>query len=126
MIQRFEDLHIWQLAREMVVEVYKIFESNRDYDFKNQIQRASISVMNNIAEGFEKGQIAKDNKQFINYLNIAFGSCGEVKSMFYVAEDLKYIDQTKAHELRDKCFSISQKISAFIKYLQNNEKPKQK
>jgi hypothetical protein len=46
--------------------------------------------------------------------------------MFYVAEDLKYIDQTKAHELRDKCFSISQKISAFIKYLQNNEKPKQK
>lgn len=82
--------------------------------------------MNNVAESFEKGQIAKDNKQFINYLNIAFGSCGEVKSMFYVADDLKYIDQTKAHELRDKCFSLSQKISAFIKYLQNNEKPKHK
>jgi four helix bundle protein len=59
MIQRFEDLHIWQLAREMVVEVYKIFESNRDYDFKNQIQRASISVMNNIAEGFEKDKLPK-------------------------------------------------------------------
>lgn len=109
----------------LVIDVYRLFEKNRDFDFKSQIQRASISIMNNIAEGFEKGQISKDNKQFINFLNISYGSCGEVKSMLYVAEDLKYVDEIIAKQLRDKCYSLSQKILAFIKYLQKNDKPKQ-
>ncbi|MEA4974177.1 MAG: four helix bundle protein [Paludibacter sp.] len=125
MIQRYEDLIVWQLSRMLVIDVYKLFEKNRDFDFKSQIQRASISIMNNIAEGFEKGQISKDNKQFINFLNISYGSCGEVKSMLYVAEDLKYVDEIIAKQLRDKCYSLSQKILAFIKYLQKNDKPKQ-
>ncbi len=81
--------------------------------------------MNNIAEGFERGQIANDNKQFINFLNFSYGSCGEVKSMLYIAEDLKYIDAAIAKQMRDKCYSLSQKILAFISYLQKNEKPKQ-
>jgi four helix bundle protein len=85
MIQRFEDLNVWQLARELVGDIYKLFEKNRDFDFKSQIQRAAVSIMNNIAEGFERGQIAKDNKQFINFLNFSYGSCGEVKSMMYIA-----------------------------------------
>ena len=125
MIQRYVDLIVWQLSRMLVIDVYKLFEKNRDFDFKSQIQRASISIMNNIAEGFEKGQISKDNKQFINFLNISYGSCGEVKSMLYVAEDLKYVDEIIAKQLRDKCYSLSQKILAFIKYLQKNDKPKQ-
>lgn len=98
MIQRFEDLNVWQLSRELVVDIYKLFEKNRDFDFKSQIQRASVSIMNNIAEGFERGQIAKDNKQFINFLNFSYGSCGEVKSMLYIAEDLNYIDEVKAKQ----------------------------
>ena len=125
MIQRYEDLIVWQLSRMLVIDVYKLLEKNRDFDYKSQIQRASISIMNNIAEGFEKGQISKDNKQFINFLNISYGSCGEVKSMLYVAEDLKYVDEIIAKQLRDKCYSLSQKILAFIKYLQKNDKPKQ-
>ncbi|MBV5342133.1 four helix bundle protein [bacterium] len=125
MIQRFEELNVWQLSRELVVDIYKLFEKNRDFDFKSQIQRASVSIMNNIAEGFERGQIAKDNKQFINFLNFSYGSCGEVKSMLYIAEDLNYIDEIKAKQMRDKCYSLSQKILAFIIYLQRNDKPKQ-
>jgi len=125
MIQRFEDLNVWQLSRELVVDIYILFERNRDFDFKSQIQRASVSIMNNIAEGFERGQIAKDNKQFVNFLNFSYGSCGEVKSMLYIAEDLNYIDEVRAKQMRDKCYSLSQKILAFITYLQKNDKPKQ-
>jgi len=84
MIQRYEDLIVWQLSRMLVIDVYKLFEKNRDFDFKSQIQRASISIMNNIAEGFEKGQISKDNKQFINFLNISYGSCGVKVKVCYM------------------------------------------
>ncbi len=122
-VQKFEDLAIWQLSRELIKDIYQILKDNKDYDFKSQIQRAAISVMNNIAEGFDRSKAAKDNKQFLNFLNIAYGSCGEVKSMLYVAEDLKYIEAETAQAIRDKTLSIAVKISALMQHLQHNQRP---
>ena len=68
--------------------IYKIFKSNRDYNFKNQIERASISIMNNIAEGFER----RSNKDFRQFLYFAKGSSGEVRNMLHLAKELNYID----------------------------------
>ncbi len=119
-IQRFEDLIIWRESRILCSEVYSIFRANKDYSFKDQIQRAAVSVMNNIAEGFDRSKVTKDNKQFISFLNIANGSCGEVKSMFYLAQDLEYLSIDEAECFRNKCLSLSMKISALIETLQEN------
>ena len=119
-IQNFEDLVIWQEARQLNKEIYTEFNRNRDYSFNDQIKRASVSIMNNIAEGFDRSKVAKDNKQFISFLNISNGSCGEVKSMLYLAQDLNYLTLDKVANLRTKCISISAKISALIQTLQAN------
>lgn len=119
-IQNFEDLIIWQEARQLNYDVYSVFRQNRDYSFRDQIQRAVVSIMNNIAEGFERNKISKDNKQFISFLNISAGSCSEVKSMLYLAQDLDYLTLDKAMNLRTKCTSISAKISGLIQTLQSN------
>ena len=79
--------------------------------------------MNNIAEGFNRGKHSKDNKVFVNFLSIAYGSCGEVRSMLYLAEDLNYIDSDKAAELHTICKTIERKIDAFTTTLKENEKP---
>ena len=91
-INNFEDLRIWQLARELVRDIYALLATNKDFGFNSQIQRAAVSIMNNIAEGFDRSKYSKDNKQMLNFLNISYGSCGEVKSMLYTAEDLGYIN----------------------------------
>jgi four helix bundle protein len=82
-IERFEDIIAWQLAKELTISIYSLFENSNDYGFKDQIQRASISIMNNIAEGFER----KTNNEFKQFLYIAKGSCGEVRSMLIVANN---------------------------------------
>lgn len=81
-----ENLYIWQEAGKFVNAIYKMMATCKDWDFKDQIQRASVSIMNNIAEGLESGSDAK----FINFLNIAKGSCSEVRSMLYLCEDLSF------------------------------------
>jgi len=75
-IEKFEDIISWQKGKELVVLIYRVFNSNRDYSFIDQIKRASISITNNIAEGFER----RSNKEFKQFLYIAKGSCGEVRS----------------------------------------------
>jgi four helix bundle protein len=85
--ERFEDLRIWQQARVMANEVYDAFAGCRDYGFRDQIQRAAVSSMNNIAEGFER----RSSKDFGHFLDIAKASSGEVRSMLYLAEDRKYL-----------------------------------
>jgi len=80
---RFEDIIAWEKAKELTNNIYKIFKNNRNYSFKDQIQRATISIMNNISEGYEK----MNNKEFRNFLSIAKGSVGEVRSMLYIARD---------------------------------------
>ena len=82
----FESLRVWQNARDLVNLVYDIMDDNKNYGFRDQIQRAAVSIMNNIAEGYESGTDAK----YANFLNIAKGSCSEVRSMLYVCLDRKY------------------------------------
>ncbi len=117
-ITKFEDLKIWQEARHLVNEIYSLTKSSRDYDFNNQIQRASISVMNNIAEGFERS----GNKEFIHFLRIAKASCGEVRSMLYLAEDFGILDINKILELREECFHLGNALNNFKSYLEKSSK----
>ena len=106
MVQHFEDLLIWQRSRELVKDVYSLLHDNTDFGFRDQIQRAAISVMNNIAEGFDRNKFTKDNTLFIHFLGIAIGSFGEVKSMLYAAEDLGYISSDNCRILRGYCVDI--------------------
>jgi len=116
MIKRFEDLEVWQLARILVKEVYKITqgaEFQKDLSLKDQVRRCAVSIMANISEGFER----KTQKEFINFLYIAKGSCGELRSHFYIALDLGYIDKNTSEDLQNQTITISKSLSGFIKYL---------
>ena len=117
MVYNFEELVIWQIARDLTQEIYSSLSEVKDFGFRDQIQRASISIMNNIAEGFQRHKNTKDNKTFTLYLNYAYGSCGEVKSMLYIAEYLKYIDEDICKKLRNVCVDLDYKIGALIKSL---------
>ena len=117
----FEDLVIWKLARELVKDIYFVTANINDYGYNSQIQRASISIMNNIAEGFDRSKNTKDNKQLLSFLNIAYGSCGEVKSMLYTAEDLSYLTPEKSQQLRNQCSTLNQKTEAFIKTIRKKD-----
>ena len=112
-IEKFEDIISWQKGIELSAIVYEIFKNNRDYGFKDQIQRAAVSVSNNIAEGFER----MSNKELSKFLFIAKGSVGEVRSMLYIALKLNYIDKKQFDDLYNRCLEISRLISGFIKTL---------
>jgi four helix bundle protein len=111
--ERFEDLRIWQQARVIANEVYDALGDCRDYGFRDQIQRAAVSSMNNIAEGFER----RTSKDFGHFLDIAKASSGEVRSMLYLAEDQKYMSAEVAGGMRDKSFRLSAGIAAFRRTL---------
>lgn len=110
---RFEELSIWVEARRLVNATYRSYAGCQDYAFRDQVQRAAISVMNNIAEGFEKST----RKDFANFLDRAKGSSGEVRSMTYAAEDLGYLSDTVASALRDAFEQLSKSIAAFTRHL---------
>jgi four helix bundle protein len=112
-IERFEDIIAWQKAKELTVQIYFLFENSKDFGFKDQIQRASVSVMNNIAEGFER----KSNNEFKQFLFIAKGSCGEVRSMLYLAKELKKISDNDFKLLFALSEEISKILSGLIKTL---------
>jgi four helix bundle protein len=88
-IEQFEDILAWQKAKVMTLKIYSLLKDLRDFGFKNQICKASVSVMNNIAEGFER----KSDNEFKHFLFIAKGSCGEVRSMLFLAIELNYISE---------------------------------
>jgi four helix bundle protein len=119
-VSQFEDLRIWQEARELVGLIYAVINADqngvKDWGFRNQIQTAAVSIMNNIAEGFERGS----DKDFARFLDIAKASCGEVRSMLYLAEDLRYFDSNNSKDLREKSVSISKGISALSKHLRSS------
>jgi four helix bundle protein len=112
-IKNFEDILSWKKSQDLSLVIYKIFKENKDYSFRDQIQRAMISVSNNIAEGFER----RSNKEFIHFLYIARGSCGEVRSMIYIAKELGYISQEEFNNLHNKLIEISKLIFGLIKTL---------
>lgn len=118
-ITRFEDLEIWQEARELCKFIFEITEKEpfcKDYKFRDQIRSSSGSIMDNIAEGFERG----GNKEFIQFLSVAKGSCGETRSQSYRAFDYKYIDQNILNVLIERTINLSKHISGFMTYLKNS------
>jgi len=119
-IRKFEDLEIWQLARQLsqqVLFISKNTELKNDYLFKDQIKASSGSVMDNIAEGFERD----GNLEFRQYLSIAKGSFGEVRSQCYRLFDSEYIAEEKMVELVTECEQISKRIANFISYLNKKD-----
>ena len=112
----FENLFVWQEARIVVKEIYTMLQESRDFGFKDQLQRAAVSIMNNIAEGADSGSDAK----FINYLNTSRGSCSEVKSMLYLCEDLGICTCAKREELQGRVNQISYGLAKMIDTLQKS------
>ena len=115
--ERFEDLKVWQAARLLVKEIYaatKQRDFRRDFALRDQITRASTSTMSNIAEGFERG----NRKEFVQFLNIAKGSSGEVRSQLYVVLDQEYLDAQAFEKLCDSTVSLSRQLASFIRYLE--------
>ena len=117
--QRFEELDIFQKARDLCKEVYAITKENpfsKDSRFVQQIHASAGSVMDNIAEGFERD----GSKEFINFLYIAKGSCGGVRSQIIRASDVGFIDNDTAKRLYSDCLNLSKSISKFISTLRNS------
>ncbi len=112
-IKDFEDLEIWKLSRVLVNHIYSDFRNCNDFNFRNQITSAGISIMNNIAEGFNR----RGDAEFRQFLNISKGSAGEVKSMYYIAEDQKYVISDIAEERRNRIQGLINGISSFMNYL---------
>jgi four helix bundle protein len=115
-IRSFEEIEAWRLARELAGDIYDLTSGgnfSKDYSLKDQINRSTGSIMDNIAEGFERG----GNREFIHFLSIAKGSCAEVRSQLYRGFDRKYFDLEKLNPLKDKSTLISKKINGLINYL---------
>ncbi|MDW9381358.1 four helix bundle protein [Chryseobacterium sp. JV558] len=123
MAKNFENFPVYIKSLDLIEKVYEFIQNQsfqKEFEFNNQIKRASFSISNNIAEGSEYN----NNRQFIRYLKIAKGSCAEVKSMLIVSKRLKLGDENKAEEIITLSREVSSNISNFIKYLSENiERP---
>jgi len=115
-IKKFEDIKAWQEARELLKSIYEITSKgnfSKDWELKNQIRRSAVSVMSNIAEGFDRSS----DKEFIQFLRIATGSCSELKSQLYAALDQKYIINELFSKIYQKATDVTKLINGFIRYL---------
>ena len=118
---RFEDLPVWKDARALSKEIYRVSATEpfyKDYRFCGQIRAAVGSVMDNIAEGFEK----ENNKEFIQFLYVAKGSCGEVRSQLHRAKDVEFITDDDYHHCIEQTLNLSAAIANFIHYLKSSDK----
>ena len=116
-IKNFEELEIWKMARELVNLIYSDFRECRDFCFRDQITRAGISIMNNICEGFCRGGDA----EFKQFLKISKGSTGEVKNMYYIAEDQGYVTIDVATDRRNRTQRLINSSGSLIKYLKSSK-----
>ena len=118
-ITQFEDIEAWKTARELTRMIYALTEQGqfaKDFGLKNQIQRASVSVMSNIAEGFE----SRTQAQFIEYLGRSKASAGEVRCQLYIGLDLKYLTEDQFNKMFDLADKSSRQIARFMQYLETH------
>ncbi len=116
-VAKFEDLLVWQKSILLSMEIYRLYINNHDWGFKNQIQRASVSIANNIAEGFDRSS----DKEFKRFLFIALGSASEVRSMNYLAAKLMYISSDEYNDCNDHLIEISKMLNGLSRSLNRNE-----
>ncbi len=116
-IKNFEELKIWILSRELVNLVYSDFRDCKDFTFRNQITAAGISIMNNISEGFYR----QGDSEFRQFLNFSKGSAGELKNMYYIAQDQRYVSVETSDDRREKCQVIIKGTGSLMKFLKNNK-----
>ena len=122
-ISRFEEIEAWKNARELTKQIYQlsaIGAFSRDFGLRDQIRRAAVSVMSNIAEGFE----SQTQAMFIKYLGVAKASAGELRSQLYIALDLGYISPEDLKNTRTLVEKVSRQIYGFVKYLRSQSDPK--
>ncbi len=118
--RNFEEIDAWKKARELTNQIYSLTRQTsfaRDHGLCDQIRRASVSVMSNIAEGFER----KGVKEFIHFLSIAKGSAGELRCQIYIAKDQGYIDEESAERLASLSVEVSRMIAGLMNYLGNKK-----
>jgi four helix bundle protein len=122
-IGNFEELEVWKISMELCTEIYKLTNTesfSKDFGLRDQIRRASVSVPSNISEGYER-----DSKnQFLYFLSIAKGSCGEVRTQLRIAYNLNYLTVNEFEILNNKCTSTSKQIAGFMKYLKSYKENK--
>ena len=111
-VDKFEDLEVWQASTALTVTLYQLLKDCRDYGFRDQIQRAAVSIASNIAEGFDR----QTQKEFIQYLYIARGSCAEVRTQLYIASQVGLIHQQEAERLQTQTKKISAMLYNLIQY----------
>lgn len=120
--ERFEDIQAWQKSRELNKNIYQVTTNpsfSKDFTLRDQIRRASVSIMANIAEGFGR----RSNKEFSNFLNMAHGSAAEVQCHLYIALDMNYITKEDFEMLYQKADEVSKMIQSFMNYLNNPSTP---
>ena len=119
-VKKFEEIQSWKKARSLTKEIYRATLTGsfaRDFGLKDQMRRASVSILSNIAEGFERG----GDKEFLQFLAVAKGSAGELRAQLYVAFDQQYVSVEKFDFLITEVTEVSQLISGFIKYLKESD-----
>jgi len=119
-VEKFEDLEVWQLAKNVANEIYdltSVGKFSHDYVLRDQIRRAVVSIFSNIAEGFERN----GNKEFVQFLSIAKASCGEVRAQLIFAKDREYITEHQFNSILKNLVSLSNQIAGFAKYLKQSE-----
>jgi four helix bundle protein len=119
-IKNFEEIESWKNARNLANDIYRVSSIKNfknDFNLIDQIRRASISIMSNIAEGFDSGT----NKSFINFLNYSYRSASEVQSLLYITRDLNYISENEFKALMNKSQDTKNLIGGFIKYLKSKK-----
>ena len=120
-IERFEDIQAWQKARKLVTRIYNVPNKDdfaKDYSLKDQLRRASVSVMSNISEGYAR----QTDKEFAQFLYIASGSTAEVQSLLYAAQDLKYISKEESDNIYELSSEVARLVAGFTKYLQRAQR----
>jgi four helix bundle protein len=119
-VENFEDLNVWKQARQLTQDTYRLTKTERfskDFGLRDQIQRAAVSIMSNIAEGFERG----GNQEFLQFLYVAKASCGEARSQLYVALDQGYVTENEADKLLQSFKRLSGMIRNLVTYIRQSE-----